>query len=156
MIPINTLSELYCHIESCYTDLYGILNSKNLINILNNYCGDDYKQYVYISNETYNRSIVRQNHNFEIIVITWNTNQKSDIHDHPQNGCLMKVLEGSLVENLYSDTLDHICSTNLDQKFISYIDNQKGYHQIVNYSDNISVSLHIYSPPNYISNKFNI
>ena len=42
---------------------------------------------------------------FEIIIISWNYNQKSPIHNHPENGCLMKILKGSLTEEKYNNKL---------------------------------------------------
>ena len=46
--------------------------------------------------------LVYQNDKFEIYVICWSNNCLSLIHNHPQRGCLMKILDGILEEELYS------------------------------------------------------
>ena len=129
---------------------------KNLKNLMKEYNGSDWKEHILYNKDTYNRNIIFKNNTIEMIIISWNNNQKSGIHDHPENGCLMKILKGELDEHIYK----HI---DLENKFISkceskegsvrYIEGKNGLHNIVN-KDNKTVTLHIYSPPNYISTKY--
>ena len=89
---------------------------------------------------------------FEIIIIFWN-DVESKIHDHSENGCLIYILDGILLEEIYDNKLI-LTNTNIFNKFnIGYIDNNVGYHKII--SPNKSISMHIYSPPNYKINIFN-
>ena len=76
-------------------------------------------------------------------IITWNKYQKNSIHDHSKNGCI------------YNANLKLIMSKSINQNETKYIDNTIGYHKMINNTDKIIVSLHIYSPPNYKTNYFN-
>ena len=113
----------------------------------------DYLHYVTLNPNHYHRTKVFSNDDFEIFVITWNTLQQSKIHDHSENGCYMLMLQGELVEEIYSK--DTTISTPLQTKtfkegFVGFIDNTIGYHRISNLSkSDIAVSLHVYSPPNH-------
>jgi len=122
---------------------------KNCECLLKAYVGDDWKKYIEINNSTYNKNIVISNEIFDIVVITWNVNQCSKIHDHPKNGCLVKILQGELQEDLFELNLNEIkhLSTNILQyNNISYNESNKIVHKISNAGNEIAVSLHIYSP----------
>ena len=82
--------------------------------------------------------------------ITWNKNQETKIHNHAKNGCFLKILEGSLVENVFNfDNLNKSGTKILRKGDISYMDDSIGLHSVKNLDD-ISVSIHIYSPPNHL------
>ena len=77
-------------------------------------------------------------------------NQKSTIHNHSENGCLFKILKGNIQENHYNtDNLKKISQKILSINDVNYISNNMYYHQMINLDNDITVSLHIYSPPNY-------
>lgn len=120
-------------------------NIKSLKNIECNL--DELKEFVFFDKEKYKKNVVYRNSNYEIILITWLAGQKTKLHDHPKNGCIMKVLEGELKENLY--TREKIIDNIYKKDDISYIDNTIGKHIISNNTKNNTISLHIYSPPNY-------
>ena len=127
-------------------------NVKNIIKILEDYKGNDWKLYQNNNiKKDYIRNKIYSNKYFEIILISWSPYSKSEIHDHSKNGCAFKVLQGELVEYLYNKKLDLINNKNYLKNDISYIDNNMGYHKIINNTKNIVHSIHIYSPPNYIS-----
>ena len=93
----------------------------------------------------------------EIVLIVWPPNYETGIHSHPDGGCISKCLDNCLLEKRFSTkTLEIIGSNSQNKDDISYIDNSLYYHQIVNNSDKISYSLHIYSPPNYYIKNRNI
>lgn len=126
--------------------------NKNLysaVNILSRYNGEDWKEYVKLSDNTYVKNLVCKNIFFEIFILSWNSNQKSPIHNHAKNGCLMKILYGKLEQELYSKNVKLIEKQIVDTSNISYIDNNIGLHSINNNNNKPAVSLHIYSPPNY-------
>ena len=124
-------------------------NIKNILNILMEYNGIDWKKYIQYNNSNiYNRNVVYQDSDFEIVIITWNKNSKSEIHDHCKNGCAFKLLQGNLKEDIYDSKLNKIESEIILPNNISFINNNMGYHRIIN-QDVLSVSMHIYSPPNY-------
>ena len=98
----------------------------------------------------YKRVLVHKNNEFEIFYIFWDKDAFAKIHDHAENGCIMKVLSGQLKENIYTtDTVQYITSSILSKNTVSTINNQTYYHSIKNITDGTAVSLHIYSPPNF-------
>lgn len=91
---------------------------------------------------------------FEIVLICWDEKSETRIHDHPDNGCILYLMDGSLEEELYNTSLIMIKTTIYKPKNISYMDNKKGYHKIKCLKK--AISLHIYSPPNYKINTFTV
>lgn len=129
---------------------------ENMGNLLKEYDGTDWSDYVKFSEISYNRNLVFRNDIFEIMVICWNYDQHSCIHDHPNNGCFLKALQGDLIEECYeivNGKLIVINKNNLSIGSIAYQKGTTGIHRIINpYSNKRAITLHIYSPPNY---KFN-
>jgi cysteine dioxygenase len=124
---------------------------QNLSDLLKNYSGSDWKNYVSFNKNKYTRNLVKKDNNIEIIIICWNEGQISGVHDHPKNGCLMKVLEGMLKEDIYYvnnkiTKYKHSKVGILNDIF--YQEGSTGLHNIVNYK-NKTITLHVYSPPNY-------
>lgn len=79
----------------------------------------------------YNRRLLYDNKYYEIIEITWGTNSVTDIHNHSSKGCIFKLIDGKLMEEIYTK---HI-KTNTKVLYpgdISYIDNTIGLHKIIN------------------------
>jgi cysteine dioxygenase len=131
-----------------------IKNEKNfyLNDILKEYKSHDWKEYIKVSDVTYNRMKIFENENFDVYIITWNKMQKANIHDHSKNGCWLKVLQGKLIEKIYDYKINIINTKTINEGDISFMKNNIGYHSIENGND-ISVTLHVYSPPNH-STKF--
>jgi cysteine dioxygenase len=119
--------------------------------ILEEYQGDDWREYVKINDERYNKEKVYVNDSFEILILTWGVNQKASIHNHAENGCFLKMLDGDLEETLYDHQLNEIETRHLSKNQISYMNNNIGLHCVKNKSDKIAVSIHIYSPPNHLT-----
>lgn len=145
---MNSLNVLFEYFENNFKE-----NSKlsDYVNLINQYNGNDWQKYVNISNNSYNKILINRNSKLEMFIICWDKNIQSGIHDHPTNGCILKVLKGKLIEQSYCKNENKIkfvkeihCCTN----DVSYQEGSNGLHNIIN-EDSISVSLHIYSPPNY-------
>ncbi len=147
---MNSLEKLFLTISEKVKN-----NNKleELDDLLKSYNGKDWEDYVKFSDIKYTRNNVFSDDNIEMIVICWNNNQQSGIHDHPNNGCLMKVLQGEITEECYNNKLELIKINNNKVNDIGYQEGKNGIHNIIN-SNNKSISLHIYSPPNYKSNFF--
>ena len=125
-------------------------NFKNSEKYLNNYFETDYKKYIILNEFKYNRERIYIDDEIEVFIITWNKNQETKIHNHAKNGCFLKILEGSLVENVFNfDNLNKSGTKILRKGDISYMDDSIGLHSVKNLDD-ISVSIHIYSPPNHL------
>lgn len=89
----------------------------------------------------YNRKVVYDNPEFQVVMIAWRKNQETDMHGHDGKTCVYKVVSGSLLENVYSNnthSFSHLQSGK------TYLMNDKiGKHKMSSpISD--SVSLHVY------------
>jgi cysteine dioxygenase len=125
-------------------------NFDNIGNILKDYNDSDWKQYVKVDDKRYCRNKIFENDNFEIFIISWNKNQNAPIHDHSCNGCWLKVLSGELIENRYkTDSLELYQSNFMKTNDVSFMKNDIGYHSILNASDEIAITFHVYNPPNH-------
>jgi len=130
-------------IENVKTDF------KNSSMYLENYLETDYKKYINVDELKYHRERIYIDDDIEVLIITWNKNQEAKVHDHSENGCFLKVLEGSLEEIVFSQNLNTSRRRILEKGNISYMDNKIGFHSVKNILDEICVSIHIYSPPNH-------
>jgi len=152
-----------------------------LLSVLELYAGDDWKQFGF-SETSYKRNLINSCDLFELFVICWKPLQQSPIHDHPDSGCIAKVVQGSLEEKCYSllsnvekkenpeslknpESLENpenskckiIFQRTLKTGDMAYQQGKRGLHQIQNSSLNEnSVSIHIYSPPNYVPKIYNL
>ena len=144
---MKTLQELFDNISNLLNEGKEL---KELIPLVCEYCGDDWKEYINFSVDRYTKNLVYRNDKVDILVICWNKNQVSGIHDHPDNGCILKVMDGELIEQVYDN--DNLIKVNKCCKNdISFQKGKKGLHNIIN-GNNETVSIHVYSPPNYKPN----
>jgi hypothetical protein len=125
----------------------------------------------------YSKIKIFENSIYDIYVIFWIGKTNVAFHDHSQNGCYYKVLDGMIEETIVNNN-NNKNNINITKKLkggdIGYIHNDIGLHKMNNIkylldsndvvsssndvvsssNEDVSVSIHIYSPPNYICNKF--
>lgn len=117
----------------------------------------DWKKFAKFDPHRYTRNLVDEgNGKFNLMILCWNESQGSSIHSHANSHCFLKVIEGSVQEEMYdwpSDT-DSECEMTprainqykLNQ--VAYINDDIGLHRVENLSHcDKAVSLHLYSPP---------
>jgi hypothetical protein len=99
----------------------------------------------------FNRQLIFRNKYYEIYLIVWNKGHFIDYHDHPKNGCHLKVLKGELLEKkkVYQPYL-RIFESQLKDNNNTFASHDT-FHSIKAIDD--SVSIHIYSPPLYYEDK---
>jgi cysteine dioxygenase len=92
------------------------------------------------------------------MLLCWNPGRESPIHNHPCNGCWLKVLQGSIKETRYVENDDVSgdgngplrCISDHDHEVgqIAFIEDSMGYHKVGNPSNvEPAVTLHLYCPP---------
>ncbi|KAH6653142.1 RmlC-like cupin domain-containing protein [Truncatella angustata] len=120
----------------------------------------DWSTYFYNDkSKAYTRNAVENvNRKANILLLVWNPGKGSPIHDHANAHCIMKVLAGRLTETVYYPQGNQSSETApLRAKSVStygpnevtYISDQIGLHRVSNpSSDEVAVSLHLYTPPN--------
>ena len=103
--------------------------------------------------KNYTRNLVAtDNETFTLLLLCWNPLKQSPIHDHPCDGCWMRVLQGSINEKRYiRDSHSDALACTQDSTFMegdeTFISDNLGYHKIGNEGEEIALSLHLYSPP---------
>lgn len=118
------------------------------------WCEDEHRQGLRWDDDSYCRNPLYHTNELEMVLITWLPGQSTALHGHPEHGCLMKVLEGELVEwNVCPPPpreQNNVESRRVHSKgSVSYISGSQK-HQIYNASQTVpAVSLHIYSPGSY-------
>ena len=123
--------------DFCSMELFKEYITKSIIN---------WRDYVIFNKYMYSKNIIYRNAIFEIIIISWLPGQFTRLHGHPNNGCLMKVLYGTLNEVLFIDNKTYT-EQKINTNDATFIKNNK--HIVSNISNKCCISIHIYSPPNY-------
>jgi cysteine dioxygenase len=147
------ISELGNKINELLLDNVNFTDDK-IKNLISSYNEDDWKSYVIKDDLKYNKIKVFETELFDIYIIVWNINQQSKVHNHSSNGCWLKILEGKVEEKIYNNKFELLKYNIQNRGEISFIKDDIGYHSIKNINNNISVSLHIYNPPNFIITNF--
>lgn len=97
--------------------------------------------------------IININGNANLLILAWSPGKSLAIHDHANAHCCMKILGGELVESLYDvpeqegHELVSRKHTSLYRDQVGYIADNIGLHKISNPLDEVSYSLHLYTPP---------
>ncbi len=108
------------------------------------------KEKIINENNFYEKYYLYENENFSLVLIKWNKDSSSKIHDHPEKGCIMRILKGSLKEETYSLKLNKISVNIINKDKIGYKQGKKILHKIIAIEDTISI--HVYVPGYYKAN----
>lgn len=98
----------------------------------------------------YTRNCLARNSNFEIILLCWDKDAKTPIHDHGGEDCWVYQVDGEVEEIRYSNQQD---SLEEDQRIVlhpgklTFMNDHMGYHLIQNVSKKRAMTLHIYAAP---------
>ena len=127
-------------------------NINYLYNCFYNYNDNDWKQYIITNPNNYEKEIIYKNSDFELVLISWNKNSITKYHSHPSNGCILKVMDGYLIEtknfdNSQNDKLSNYRYNKILLPDTISISNNNDKHRIKTYKQ--SYSLHLYSPPGF-------
>ncbi|MGB1236944.1 MAG: cysteine dioxygenase [Pseudomonadales bacterium] len=143
--PAARLSNLIAALESaCDEQDYARLIAEADLKV------EDLVHYRFLPDMGYGRNLIYSSETFEMILMCWPDRQQSAVHDHAKSLCVMKCIEGELVEHRYRVDADmspkHIGETVLQGGDLQQIDNSQGLHSIQNRSGELSCSLHFYFP----------
>ena len=101
------------------------------------------------SQKQYTRNRIYRCDQFEILFIGWDEGNSTKVHDHAENGCLLKMMYGQIRETRFGKDGNKVSLFNSGDS--AYIHNTLGTHKLENVHPGKSLSLHIYSPPDYLS-----
>jgi len=110
---------------------------------------DAWKKYsLFDRNKPYTRNLISTDHEtYTLLLLCWNPEKESPIHDHPCDGCWLKVLEGGIREVRYDQELNVTSEIDCHEGELSYITDNVGYHKVGNPTQQPAVTLHLYAPP---------
>lgn len=133
------------------------------------------------NNYKYNNLLLYESGDFKVKLINWGPLTRTEIHNHNGDDCILLLLDGKLKEKLFTEnthqkgslinnqwSLSYVADKIILPSDISFINDKIGYHKIENiYNINkipiedslnlsnihkfSSLSLHIYSKPNFKS-----
>ena len=113
---------------------------------------DEIKGHQHFSERRYARNLFYKTAQFEIMVMCWNSGQRSSIHDHAGSLGGLKILNGSLTESMFETApngmIKSVSSADYSLGEIR-VEETSLIHQISNLqaSDRQAISVHIYMPP---------
>ena len=102
--------------------------------------------------EKYTKKTIYIDKNIEVVLIGWETGQSSPIHDHPDNGCIYRILSGNMMDIRYDKDLCIVSENRLSADDVGDIIGSNEYHKMSNSVESRASSIHIYSPPKYKMN----
>ena len=141
-------------VEELCQEYQNVKNLQKLSYMIENYKETNWGKDVEFCHYTFNKILLVRRHELEIYLICWRAGQSTKIHDHPEKGCLMKVLKGELTELLYDGTLKELNINILKEGDVSSRIGKEILHKIVANLD--TCSLHVYSPPLYQPNYYEL
>jgi predicted metal-dependent enzyme (double-stranded beta helix superfamily) len=149
---MNSVKELY---ESIGASISNTSALNKFADELKQYQGVDWKVHVQFSEDTYARHLIFRHDLFEILLLCWAPGQSTQLHNHPEQGCVLKVLQGSLLEERYQIGSNTPFLTEvLRAGDIGYMNNTMGIHRVSNKELIPAVSLHVYAPAEYQAELF--
>lgn len=87
--------------------------------------------------------ILKESDNWQIKLINWSPGATSQIHNHPNGGCILMPMSGNLIEKTYNGS--KVETNELLKHSIYYADGEDYYHKIINPRRFLNISsLHIY------------
>jgi hypothetical protein len=124
---------------------------------------DELKYFAHFDNSrNYTRNLIATDgQSYTLLLLCWNPAIESPIHDHPCDGCWMRVVSGSVREKRYRKKQGE-SSTGYDgtsclmcthdatwhEGEFAYIEDSMGYHSVGNpIATNTAITMHLYCPP---------
>ena len=97
---------------------------------------------------SYKRNYITKNDRYELLLICWEANQQTPIHDHGGEDCWVYFLEGKFLEVKFADQGLHPSEEGIKTPgSISFMNDEMGFHRLKNISNGKSMTLHLYAKP---------
>lgn len=115
----------------------------------------DLERYAHFdASKKYTRNLIATDgETFTLMLLCWTPGKESPIHDHPCDGCWMRVVDGTVFESKFrrdvaSNRLEPLGTAEATPGEVIYINDQIALHKVGNPSPTEgAVTLHLYSPP---------
>lgn len=125
---------------------------KDYTSLLSEVCNNKVllSQYATWSDKKYTRNCLYRDDKLELILICWEPNQQTSIHNHGGEECWLGVCEGLIEEQHFIEEnaqLKLIQSENLQEGQVSYMNDKLGIHRLKNTTSKRVMTLHLYAKP---------
>ncbi len=115
---------------------------------------DDWRCHAHFQAACYTRNLVGRTEWYELLVLCWDTDQASPIHDHAGQNCWMAVLEGRIEEQHYAwptagqtGPLTARAARVFEPGKVAFINDGIALHRVRPTDGRQGISLHLYSRP---------
>lgn len=109
-----------------------------------------FEEYMSWTEGGYTRNCVVRRDGFEFILLCWDKDAETPIHDHAGQNCWVYQVDGTVRERRYEEADFGFKLTNeavLSEGKISYMHDRMGYHTLENISGRTAMTLHVYANP---------
>lgn len=142
---ISTIPELIQQLNNAPSDKFSSILKK--IDIP----ASDFDSYATWCKEDYTRNCIARTPDYEMILLCWDQNIKTAIHDHGGQDCWVYQVKGKIEETLYKKLdqkgLENPIKQTIKEGELTYMNDEMGFHALENISDHRSLTLHIYNAP---------
>jgi cysteine dioxygenase len=111
---------------------------------------EDLNKYASWATSDYTRNCVMRTDTYELILICWDANSETPIHDHGGQDCWVYQAAGELTEIRFAEENGDLVETNrmtLKPNGLTYMEDTMGYHQLINENKERGYTLHLYAKP---------
>lgn len=140
---IDSISELIDSLNRSHKNSYRDLIKNLDLNI------EDVEGYCNWDKDNYTRNLIYLNDRYHLLILCWQQEQLSSVHDHGRQECFMYIVKGIVQENIYQLNQNSLVEHQKNiykQGDSSYIIDSIGMHSIKCLS-NRAVTLHLYAQP---------
>lgn len=113
---------------------------------------EDFEPFAFWNNETYTRNCIDRGEGYELILLCWEKGTDTPIHCHGGEECWVYGLKGEILEKRFDFSGDeqNIEVTKVERMktdSISYMNDNMGFHKLINVGDGRAMTLHLYMNP---------
>ncbi len=113
---------------------------------------EELQPYISWNDKRYTRNCIARDDYFELILLCWEKGQRTPIHNHDEQECWVKVIQGDFAESFYAyepltDSMKYVGTDIVAQHEVTSIEDQALYHSLENINRGRSMSLHLYMKP---------
>lgn len=152
MLPITSIENLIeCFDDAEPSEQASILKRTNI-------SVSDFEKYASWIKGEYSRNCMARRDSFEMILICWDDDAKTPIHDHDGQHCWVLQVSGSIIEKRFEKNdsgFTLVDEAELIAGKISYMNDKMGYHTLENNYQSRAMTLHIYANPINQCNVYN-
>lgn len=103
--------------------------------------------YAIWNQDYYSRICIHRTAEYELLLLCWEPGQSTAIHCHNSQECWMLLIEGALTECQFNRDIEKVEETLLSTDKRSHMNDDMGFHSIVNHSNQRAMTLHLYAKP---------